>query len=247
MVKYSVRSHRGCIREKNEDRYFVPPEDGPFIFAVADGMGGHAGGEVASSLSIKILGEKVLSKVEQIQQYDLLQMRDYLEQVIQKANEKIVLLQEKKPELQGMGTTLTVVVLFKKEILVGHVGDSQVHLFNRERHFQVTEDHSLVMELFKKGEIAPEQVHTHPQRHLLIRALGTADLLEVDFYINDLEDEKYILLCTDGLTSMLKPIEIKEIIFKNNDLEAAADELLNKANEVGGLDNITFILFQLQG
>jgi serine/threonine protein phosphatase PrpC len=190
MVKYSVRSHRGCVREKNEDRYFVPPENGPFIFAVADGMGGHVGGEVASSLTIEILGKKVMNGAKQIRQYNLLQMRDYLEQIIQDANESIVLFQEKEPELRGMGTTLTVVVLFKKEILVGHVGDSQVHLFSQDRHLQVTEDHSLVMELLKKGEIGPEEVLTHPQRHFLIRALGTANLLEIDFYVNDIEDEK---------------------------------------------------------
>jgi len=242
MLEYAVRSHPGCIRETNEDRFYVPPESGPLIFAVADGMGGHAAGEVASSLAIETV-EKNISKIaEKWREYGFVFFRDYLEKTILDANENILKMQEQKPELRGMGTTLTVAVFFNDELLTGHVGDSQAHLFNRSGHMQITEDHSLVMELLKNGEIELEEMYTHPQRNFLTRALGTSPALKVDFYVTDIKPGDYILLCTDGLTTMLRPGEVREIIFSCPDLETAANRLLARANALGGLDNITFVL-----
>lgn len=245
MIRYVARSHPGCIREKNEDYYYLPPEGGPRIFAVADGMGGHAAGEVASFLSIQTLGKKVAEVSSEIDGYDLLEMKHFLEKVIFEANQNILRAQDEKIELSGMGTTFTVAVFFKDELLVGHVGDSQVHVFNDKGHVQVTEDHSLAMELLKNGEIKPEEVYSHPQRHLLTRALGTSSFLKVDYYIFNIRSGDYILLCTDGLTSMLRPDEIYHVICKYKYPDIIADELIKKANENGGFDNITIILVYL--
>ncbi len=245
MINYAVRSHRGCIREKNEDRFFIPRKEQPLVFAVADGMGGHAAGEVASAMCIEALGEKVEELSEKLQQYDLFKMKDILEQAMLQANESVYYAQNKSPEFKGMGTTLTVAVLLDKEILVGHVGDSQVHLFSEEGCFQVTEDHSLVMELLKNGEISPEEIHTHPQRHFLTRVLGASPSVKIDFYIAALAPGHFILLCTDGLTTMLKPEEIRQIIYSATDIEEAADRLLEESNTLGGLDNITFVLVNI--
>jgi len=123
------------------------------------------------------------------------------------------------------------------------VGDSQAHLFNEEGHFQITEDHSLVMELIKSGELEPDEAQNHPQRHLLTRALGSSSLLVVDFYLSTIRDGDIILLCTDGLTNMVEPAEIQQML-AHSGLEHAADELLTFAMKRGGLDNITFILIQ---
>jgi len=243
MLRYAVRSHPGCIRETNEDRFYIPPENGPLIFAVADGMGGHVAGEVASSIAIETLETNISVLTEKLSKCDLINIRDYLQQSILEANENILDMQLQKPELKGMGTTFTVAAFFNKnELLTGHVGDSQAHLFNKSGHLQITEDHSVVMELLKNGEIKHEEIYTHPQRNFLTRALGTTTSLKIDFYRNDIIPGDYILLCTDGLTSMLRPREIQEIILHSEDLEAAANELINKANAQGGLDNITFVL-----
>ncbi|MGI6328490.1 MAG: Stp1/IreP family PP2C-type Ser/Thr phosphatase [Dethiobacteria bacterium] len=245
MLRFTVRSHPGCIRDKNEDCFFIPPENGPFIFAVADGMGGHAAGEVASSLSIEALEKNISKYSGKLSHYNLTEMKIFLEDSILEANKEILDIQNQLADLKGMGTTFTVAVFFHQELLVGHIGDSQAYLFNNSGYVQITEDHSLVTELLKNGEIGPDEVYDHPQRHLLTRALGTSPSLVVDFYTKSIKSGDCILLCTDGLTSVLRPAEIKEILFQYNclegdHLEKAADKLLNKANELGGPDNITF-------
>ncbi|HHT47585.1 MAG TPA: Stp1/IreP family PP2C-type Ser/Thr phosphatase [Firmicutes bacterium] len=247
MLRFTVRSHPGCIRDKNEDCYFIPPEKGPFIFAVADGMGGHAAGEVASSLSIEALEKNIARFSDKLQSYSLNEMKNFLKESILKANKEIFDIQSQSSDLKGMGTTFTVAVFFHQELLIGHIGDSQAYLFNESGYVQITEDHSLVAELLKNGEIEPDEVYDHPQRHLLTRALGTSSSLNIDFYTEGIKPGDCILLCTDGLTNVLRPAEIRDIIFEydyreSNNLEKVADRLLNKANELGGPDNITFEL-----
>jgi PPM family protein phosphatase len=244
MISYAVRSHRGRIRETNEDSFFIPPQKGPLIFAVADGMGGHAAGEVASSLAVRVLGKKVEEISEDSHQLGQAQAEVFLRTTIQEANTEIVNAQQQQSELKGMGTTLTAAYIRGRDLLVAHVGDSQAHIFRNGHTFQLTEDHSLVMELLKNGEIDAEEVHNHPQRHMITRFLGIADPVVVDFYKSATEPGDYLLLCTDGLTTMLQPSEIGEILLKReeNDLEKLADALLSRANEQGGSDNITFAL-----
>ena len=179
MLKFVVRSHPGCVRQKNEDRFYVPPESGLPVFAVADGMGGHVAGEVASSMAIDTLEKNFSALTENFSHYDMNQIKKYLENTIHEANENIINMQLRKPELKGMGTTLTAAVFLNNNLLTGHVGDSQAHLFNKSGHVQITEDHSVVMELLKNGEIKPHEVYNHPQRNFLTRALGTASSLKL--------------------------------------------------------------------
>lgn len=245
MLKFTARTHRGCRREKNEDRFYVPPKNGPFLFAVADGMGGCAAGEVASSMAISLLEKRIGGQLPVILQGDLLGRQLFLQELIREANEEIVAAQQQNLELQGMGTTLTVILFHDGELLVGHIGDSQVHLLSGEEFVQITEDHSLVAQLVKNGEINPEEAYSHPQRHLLTRALGASSSYKMDLYRANPQNGDYILLCTDGLTSMLRPAQIKAIITGCRDIESAADELIKQANDSGGLDNITFVLIQV--
>ncbi|NMB41630.1 MAG: Stp1/IreP family PP2C-type Ser/Thr phosphatase [Firmicutes bacterium] len=243
MLKYIARSHPGCIREKNEDCYYVPPVNEPPIFAVADGMGGHVAGEVASSMAIETLEKSISVLREKFLRKNQANFRGYIEQSILKANKNILDMQLKRPELKGMGTTFTVAAFFNEnKLLTGHVGDSQAYLFNKEGHCQITEDHSVAMELLKNGEIKPDEIYTHPQRNFLTRALGMTSALKIDFYTTGIAPGDFILLCTDGLTSMLRPDEIQEIILQGTDLETTANELISKAIELGGLDNITLVL-----
>jgi len=246
MIDFSVGSHRGRVREKNQDCYYVPPAGGPPIFAVADGMGGHAAGEVASSLSIQALKEKIDQNFDNSTGNGPSRLEHFLEEAIGKANERIMKAQEDNPELDGMGTTCTIAVFLEKKLFIGHVGDSQVHLFNQDEHQQLTEDHSLVMELFKTGEITADEMQAHPQRHMLTRALGTLDQVEVDIYFSEVQTNDYVLLCTDGLTSML-PIEtIQELVLGPDSLDGKVEQLIHRANASGGLDNITVLLVQVK-
>jgi len=244
MLPYTARSHRGCVRETNEDRFFVPSKEGPLIFAVADGMGGHAGGEVASSLAIKVFANSVRRISENFQQLARKQAEEFLFAAIQRANTEIINTQEQNSELKGMGTTMTAAFIQGREIIIGHVGDSQAFIFRDNSFFQLTEDHSLVMELLKNGEIAAEALYTHPQRNLITRFLGFTSPVSIDLNVSEARSGDYLLLCTDGLTAMLCPDEIGQLLFHGNmiNLEYMADELLSRANDRGGQDNITFVL-----
>ena len=247
MLRYTARTDRGCRREKNEDRFYVPPENGPFLFAVADGMGGHAAGEVASSITINRLGKKYGEQLEILRQGDPQACQIFLQDVIREAHEDILAAQRENSACEGMGTTLTVMFFTGEDFIVGHVGDSQLHLFNKESCRQVTEDHSMVNMLLKSGEITPEEALNHPQRNMLTSALGAIDPYKVDFYRFTPCRGDDIILCSDGLTAMLRPEEIRRIIyrFKDTDIESAADELLHQAIVSGGLDNITFIFIHI--
>ena len=248
MISYAFRSHRGRVRETNEDRFFIPPQEGPLIFAVADGMGGHVAGEVASSLAVRVLGKKVEQISEDLHQLGQTQAEDFLRTIIEEANTEIVKAQEQQKELKGMGTTFTAAFIRGRNLLVAHVGDSQAHIFRGDENFKLTEDHSLVMELLKNGEINVEEVYTHPQRHMITRFLGIGDQVSGDFYTLTMEPGDHLLLCTDGLTEMLRPADVGEVLKEAGaraDLEGIADKLLSQANNRGGSDNITFILIRL--
>lgn len=247
MLSYAVRTHRGRIRETNEDRFYVPPQEGPFIFAVADGLGGHAAGEVASTLAVKVVADKVKEISGNYHELGQTQVEGFLRAAVLEANKEIVQAQQHRDELKGMGTTLTTAFMRGRELYIAHVGDSQAFIFRDGQLMQLTEDHSLVTELVKNGEIDAAEAHTHPQRHMITRFLGSADTIDVDFYPSLTRSGDYILLCTDGLTAMLRPGEIGELLKQDekNDLEKLADELLYQANKQGGADNITFALIFL--
>lgn len=248
MLKYAYRSHKGLIREKNEDSFFVPSSSSSSpgrVFAVADGMGGHVGGEVASSLTIKTLSNYLPEIQRNFSQENWGEMQQIVENIVIEANNNLLEKQRLQPELQGMGTTLTVAVFGKEDLVIGHVGDSQVHLFNDQGHFQVTEDHSMAAELLKNGKINREDVLTHPQKHVLTRVLGSSPALKIDLYVRKVNKGDLFLICTDGLTDMLFPEEIEGIIKQNVDLELRAEKLVEEANDRGGTDNLTFILVHI--
>jgi serine/threonine protein phosphatase PrpC len=231
VVEHAALTDVGRERDHNEDSLF---SDDP-VFAVADGMGGAQAGEVASGMAIEA--------VEQAKRAGDLPERTV--PVIEEANAKIHAAAREDSSRAGMGCTLTMAVVEGREVVIGHVGDSRGYRV-REGHLeQLTEDHSLVAGLIKLGKLTPEEAKTHPQRSVILRALGPASAVEVDvLHIEPREDDIY-LLCSDGLTGMVKDEVIEETLVSMPALDEALETLIECANAAGGLDNITAVAFRL--
>lgn len=222
----------GRARERNEDSMLVKDR----MFAVADGMGGHRGGEVASALSLEGLEAAEVSADGPLAQ---------LVQEVKAANRAVFDRGEKDRELQGMGTTLTAVVVDDETGYLAHVGDSRAYLLREGALQQLTEDHTLVQRLVREGKITAEQAEQHPQRNILTRVLGVDDELEPYELTFDLHDGDRILICSDGLTGMLRDHEIQRILESEPDPQRAAEHLVASANQAGGDDNITVIVLDV--
>jgi len=230
-VKISVgaASDIGRVRERNEDAYLVHEP----LFAVADGMGGHRGGNVASLLAMETLGSFRMPEQG---------AATALVEDIKKANLRVMERGESDRDLRGMGTTITAVVAEDAKAHVAHVGDSRAYLFRDGNLLQLTEDHTLVQRMVREGKLTQEEAGHHPQRSILTRALGVEDGLDVDELTLDVHPGDRILLCTDGLTSMVDDRTILRILQEEPDPQSAADRLVEAANEAGGEDNITVVV-----
>ena len=224
----------GKVRSSNEDAYGVDLDHGVFI--VADGMGGHQAGEVASQQAV----ESVLESLRNREPDE--SAADAMRRAVADANTQIAAAAQKDRNLKGMGTTVVGAIVEPNRFTVAHVGDSRAYLVRDSAIKQLTEDHSMVAELVKAGVITPEAAETHPYRSAISRSLGQfkeveTDTIEMEFASGDL-----LLLCTDGLTRFAKAEEILERILANDDPQDAAQALIDLANERGGRDNITAIL-----
>jgi protein phosphatase len=229
----SAASSTGRKRRHNEDAYVYDPP----IFAVADGMGGARAGELASSLAANALRETGLDPAESAE--------SNVVGLIQAANARVHERALSDSAASGMGTTMTV-ALFQREgnVVIGHVGDSRAYLLRAGKLVQLTEDHSLVAELVRRGELSPEQAEVHPQRSVITRALGTEPRVAIDAFTVATKDGDVFLLCSDGLTTMVDPTTITELVQRHRfELTAASRALLQAANDRGGEDNITAVLF----
>ena len=234
---YQARSDVGQVRTNNEDSLIEEPAIG--LFGVCDGLGGHAAGEVASSIAASTLEEFAQKTPESPD--------GTLESGIQEANRRILSDQAANAEHRGMGTTISSLWLVPDNsgsAWVGHVGDSRMYLQRADKLEQLTEDHSPVFRLFKQGVLTKDQMQQHPQKNLLDRSLGVfpqvkADVLSVSLTVDDI-----FLICTDGLTDGLSDQEIQSIL-TTSPISEAADQLTAMANEKGGLDNITVVLVQI--
>lgn len=237
-MQVGAKTDLGQVRKINEDSYLLLGKKDWQLYAIADGMGGHQAGEVASTLAVDFLKEFFAKK-------DLRDWEEswqiYLEQAFQEANRRIYTLSQQSSEHQGMGTTLTAVLHKNGQLYVAHVGDSRMYLLRGTEIERITNDHSLVEELVRQGEMTMEEAKYHPQRNILLRALGSAQEIGVDLYQESFAHEDIMLLCTDGLTSLVEEEEIKDHIL-NYSSEIAADKLVKLANSKGGHDNITVII-----
>jgi len=229
-VKFAAAAatDQGRVRTNNEDAFLV--DDKRALFAVADGMGGHRGGEVASHTAVEALRAAVASG-------------SALNDAIERANTAVLSRAAGDEELTGMGTTLTAVIpIGGRQLLVGHVGDSRAYLLREGTLQRVTDDHSLVEELVREGRLTPEQADAHPQRAIITRALGIDDEVDVDVYTLDVEPGDRVLLCSDGLTTMLRERDVERLLRTEREPQHAADALVDAANASGGEDNITVVV-----
>ncbi len=234
---YQARSDVGQVRSNNEDSLIEEPVVG--LFGVCDGLGGHAAGEVASSIAAKTLMEFAQNASDSPD--------GTLESGIQEANRRILSDQAANPEHRGMGTTVTSLWLLPEDSgsgWIGHVGDSRMYLQRKDKLEQLTEDHSPVFRLFKQGVLTKDQMQQHPQKNLLDRSLGVFPQVKADVLPISLTSEDIFLICTDGLTDALSDQEIQSIL-TTCPISEAADQLTAMANEKGGPDNITMVLVQI--
>jgi PPM family protein phosphatase len=225
----------GRRRRRNEDAYVaVPP-----LFAIADGMGGAQAGEVASGLAAAVLEEATGDE----------RGEERVSSLIQEANRRVFQRSSEDAATSGMGTTMTVALVDNSDgtIAFGHVGDSRAYRIRGGELEQLTDDHSLVGELVRSGRLSPEEAETHPQRSVITRALGTEPDVDVDTFTTEAEPEDIYLLCSDGLTDMISTREILSVVEGSRDLDDAARSLIDAANAGGGEDNITVVLFQIDG
>jgi serine/threonine protein phosphatase PrpC len=221
----------GRVRDGNEDD-FIDQSNRLGLVAVADGMGGHRAGEVASATALEALRAAVASGQS---------LRD----AIEGANDAVLEKSVSDQELAGMGTTLTAGMLGSDGYLVvGHVGDSRAYLVRDDELTQITDDHSLVEEMVRGGELTREQAEVHPRRSIITRALGIDPEVEVDEYPIELQPGDRILFCSDGLTTMVRPDEIASILSREHDPKRAAQLLVDAANAAGGEDNITAVIVE---
>ena len=237
------KSDVGKVRQGNEDALFTDQEAGVFI--VADGMGGHVAGEVASQIVTETVGPGVSKARSEGLEGAELQTR--MLELIKEANRAILERADNEPEKRGMGTTLTMLALVPGSGYVfDQVGDSRGYLLREGMLRQVTRDHTVVQQQVDRGALTPEQAREHPLSHILTRALGTEEDVEADTYDDEVHPGDLFLLCSDGLSGMLSDDRIYEILSApTDDLQSIADALIDAANEGGGLDNVTAVVVKV--
>ena len=233
IIDEAARTDAGRQRRANEDSYYARAP----AFAIADGMGGAQAGEVASKIAAEAFEERT----------DDGSAEQQLSRVALAANRHIFDLGESDPSKRGMGTTLTGALVGQDEVTIVHVGDSRAYLLRDGQLRQLTRDHSLVEELRRQGRLTSEEAEEHPQRSVVTRALGVEPDVQLDVHTHQARSGDLFLLCSDGLTSMVRPDRVHEIIASSDSLHTAADRLVIEANEMGGRDNITVVLFRLGG
>ena len=236
MTNFSVgsASDTGRARTVNQDRFFVSTS----AFAVADGMGGHRGGEVASTVALSALEDAVAGASSV----------DGFKQAVQDANAAVFAEADADPELRGMGTTLTMLAELADspdDVVLLNVGDSRIYRIGADGLEQLTEDHSLVEVLVREGRLTAEEALTHPQRNIVTRALGVEAFVEVDATVVHAAAGDRFLLCSDGLFNELTDAQIAATLRRLDDPDDAADELVRLANDAGGRDNITCVVVDI--
>ncbi len=228
----------GRVRGINQDAFLVLEDQG--LYAVADGMGGHRGGEVASQLAVEALRAAYVDRAA-----------DALAEAIAEANGRIFDAGAADPNLQGMGTTVVAAAVLAdgdadgNRLLVANVGDSRAYLFRDGDLTQLTEDHSMVADLLREGRITEEEAEVHPQRNIVTRVLGVYDEVEVDFWPVDAVAGDRVLLCSDGLFNEVATDQITSVLRRLDDPQEAAAELVRRANEAGGRDNVTVVVLDV--
>ena len=236
MIEYSYLTDPGKVRNHNEDSVIiVKNHNNEYLLAVADGMGGHKGGEIASSIAISHIGKcfREMGKLGKKEDAIL-----WIKNVVSEANVLIYKYTEQNPESSGMGTTIVMSLFTDDYLLFGNIGDSSGYVYKDSQIHKITTDHTLVNLLVKSGEITEEEAKAHPRKNVLMKALGATTTVEMDIF--DVEtDVDGIFLCSDGLTNMLNDEQISRVLSENLSIDEKINKLIVKANNRGGTDNIS--------
>ncbi len=233
VTPFGSRTDIGCLRDHNEDSLVVAPP----LFAVADGMGGHAAGEVASEIAVNVLAERAPEHPDGAA----------LAQAIEAANREVLLAARDGRGREGMGTTMTAAMLEGERLVIAQVGDSRAYLLHQGKLQQLTRDHSLMADMIEAGQLTPEEARVHPQRSVITRALGSDPNLQPDIYEINVETGDRLLICSDGLSGMVRDEGIEHTMRRIQDPQRCASQLVNEAIAAGGHDNVTVIVADVTG
>ena len=246
---FSLASDIGKVRKNNEDfidsQIIYKDDDTKIgIFALADGMGGHNKGEVASAMAVNGIIEFLSQNLSQSGNIKIDYFDDIIKQSYNHVNLKIYEKSKEDESFNGMGTTLVTVVIYNEDMYVANVGDSRCYILREDDLKRITVDHSVVEDLVRMNIISEEEAMTHPIRNHITRAMGTDEMVIVDIFREKLKPQDKILMATDGLTGYVLDDKIKELLKKDEDLDVVTKNLINFANEVSGKDNTSVILIQ---
>ena len=239
ILRAAARSDVGLRRRSNEDRFALVPEHG--FYLVADGMGGHTAGQVASQLAAEA-ATRAINALEGASATPCEKLR----MVVAAANRAIYLAAQRQPEYAGMGTTVVAVLAAGDRAALAHVGDSRAYLVRRGKIRQLTDDHSIVGELLRRQEISADAAREHPHRHVLTRALGVRENVEPDLAELSPAHGDVFVLCSDGLTNHIEDLELAKLVTETSDLQEACEDLVDVANGRGGEDNVTVVLARVE-
>ncbi len=233
LTTFGSRTDIGCVRDHNEDSLIVAPP----LYVVADGMGGHAAGEVASEIAVSVLEQQAPAHPD----------GEQLERAVEEANREVILAQHDGRGREGMGTTVTAAMLEDERLVIAQVGDSRAYLLHRGHLQQLTRDHSLMADMIEAGQLTPEEARFHPNRSVITRALGSDPLMRPDIFELNVEAGDRLLICSDGLSGMLRDPEIESTLRRVRDPQRCASQLVNEAITAGGHDNVTVIVVDVVG
>lgn len=239
-MRVFAKSDIGKARNMNQDNYYIPQEDDKIqLFVLADGMGGYNGGEIASSLAVQSVIIYVKEHFSSIQ-LNKESILAFIKQTIEYANQVVYNKSKAEEELSEMGTTLEVCIIYNNKVFIGHVGDSRVYRIRKQFIRQLTIDHSYVEKLVRDGTITRQESYTHPKKNMLTKALGCDESIQPDVMVKGFLKDDILLMCSDGLTNLVSENEIYGLVVTNT--KTAVDNLIQRANDNGGLDNITVII-----
>ena len=235
-----AKSDIGKARELNQDYYYISQEtDEPKIYILADGMGGYKGGEIASKLATDSVRKYIQSNFDSTnkEKEEILKL---IKSAVEYANMVVYEKSKEVPELEGMGTTIEICLIYNNKAYIGHIGDSRIYRIRKEVIRKLTKDHSYVQKLVEDKKITREEAKVHPKKNMLTRALGCTAYVEPDLRARNFEKGDVFIICSDGLTNMVEEKRMYELV--KEDITTAADKLIMEANDAGGYDNITVII-----
>lgn len=240
-MRILAKSDIGKAREMNQDSYYVSDleKDELRLYILADGMGGYKGGEIASSLAVASARNYVVNNFKKTKK-DKESILELLKKSVEYANKVVCEKSLEDEDLHDMGTTLDVCLIYNNKVFIGHIGDSRVYRIRKNIIRKLTTDHSYVEKLLKEGTITKEEAYNHPKKNMLMKALGCSSLVEPDVICKGFLKDDILLMCSDGLTNMLRDNEIYNLLLNNPDKPVEA--LIQNANDLGGYDNITTII-----